>query len=136
MGKYRVSMGMRASDTERLASVLKKYDIWCDLKKNGSLWVSDAYYNNCYKIQDAFRDLLVAVNLWKEGYPTFDHPWYLLKNDKSYAITYSPYPSREVTANWNLIISRSNDFGLSVVRVQRDEWLYSPGCETYIISFI
>lgn len=136
MGKYKVACRMAAYDTERLAAVFEKYGIYHELKKNGSLWVSDSFYKNKEIVEKAFHALKVEVGLGLErDFPTFDHPWHLLKKDKTYVLSYSPYAGT-ADKKWGLLMARANEFGLNIVKAEPDEWFYSPSCNTYIITLI
>lgn len=136
MGKYKIS-GFPAQDSERVAKTFEKLNIWHELKRNGSLWVSDSHYEKYSALNRRFENLARSVGVSFDNLKVFDHPRYYLRNDKSVVAFQNPYGmSFFEDPNWKMLIEHAHEFGLKITRLPAEDWLYSPGCLTYMIEEI
>ena len=132
MGMYRVS-GSLAQDSARAAETFAKYNVWHELKKNGSLWVSDSHCGHYHAISVKLHCLCRDLGINSHLNEVFDHPRYYMRNDKSVAVFMNPYGSER---EWTLITEHAHEAGLRITKLPEEDWLYSPGCNTYMIEEI
>lgn len=136
MGKYRID-GFPAHDSERVAKTFEKLNVWHELKKNGSLWVSDSHYEKYSEIRNKFDNLARSLGISFDNLRVFDHPRYYMRNDKSVVAFLNPYGwSIVMNPDWKNLIAHAHEFGLRITQLPDEDWLYSPSCQTYMIEKI
>lgn len=135
MGRYKLT-GFLAAMPERTAAVFEKYGLYYELKKNGSLWVSNGDYRKYYKVRDQISLLSRTLGVW-ENFPTFDHPrWYVSKDKSRYVLFYCPYPNQDVKKNWEMFAEHASEYGIKIEKLPDEDWFYSPSCWTYMVTLL
>ena len=116
------------SNNDRIKGVLEKYHI-AFRENNGAIFVvCDSA--ECQRLAWNFQSFAREVGL-TEAWPIFDHERYLKTEDGKPVVLYSPYQGSR--ADWKIIQEEAPKNGFEVMELGQDEWLYSPGCDSYLI---